>query len=492
MTRFPATLLLLSGLAACAGTRVADVRTVEVPPSAAVEPVHAPAAPAPTPAEPLTAPASDGLVTPGERALWEAPAFQQLFAQGFLSETEIEPSLAEEDREVMQQVLQLMSSDQSEKARALLVKENGPARGALLDFTLGSLYFQREEFGPAADAYRTATDKFPKFRRAWQNLGLCRFRLEQFSAAAPALRRVIELGGGNALSYGLLGFCYTTQGDDLAAESAYRMANLLDPSTQDWRLGLAKSLFRQRRFADAAALFGGMLSEAPERSDLWLHQANAYIGLNQPMLAAQNFELVDRMGKSTSESLSTLADIYVNQELYDLAGDCYARALDMTPPASSERVLRAAKVLAARGAHDESRELVASLKSTPGIQLSDVQQKELLKLEARFAVAAGAGEEEARVLEEIVALDPLDGEALVLLGRHYRRAGDNDRAVFTFERAASIEAFEVDAKLAHAELLVGLGKYAEALPLLRRAQELKPRENVQAFLEQVQVRAQAR
>jgi len=39
---------------------------------------------------------------------------------------------------------------------------------------------------------------------------------------------------------------------------------------------------------------------------------------------------------------------------------------------------------------------------------------------------------------------------------------------------------------------VSQGKYAEALPLLRRAQQLKPRENIQQYLEQVERVSQSR
>ncbi len=64
--------------------------------------------------------------------------------------------------------------------------------------------------------------------------------------------------------------------------------------------------------------------------------------------------------------------------------------------------------------------------------------------------------------------------------------GDLEKAIFYYERAASIEKYEADAKLRHAQVLVNQSKYAEALPLLRRAQLLEPRENIQEFLEQVE------
>jgi tetratricopeptide (TPR) repeat protein len=86
----------------------------------------------------------------------------------------------------------------------------------------------------------------------------------------------------------------------------------------------------------------------------------------------------------------------------------------------------------------------------------------------------------------------LDGEALILLGQHSSRAGETEKAIFYYERAASLEEFEADAKVRHAQLLVKHGRYEEALPLLHRAQQLKPRDNLQDYLEQVERAAKSR
>ncbi|MCA9417444.1 MAG: tetratricopeptide repeat protein, partial [Candidatus Omnitrophica bacterium] len=142
--------------------------------------------------------------------------------------------------------------------------------------------------------------------------------------------------------------------------------------------------------------------------------------------------------------------------------------------------------LSARGAYEETRKLVETVEGLRKDQLSEDQRKDLLKLKARLAVADGSDEEEVQVLQQIVELDPLDGEALILLGQHSSRTGDMEKAEFYYERAANIEKFEADAKVRHAQLLVKSGKYDEALPLLRRAQQVKPRDNVQEYLEQVE------
>jgi tetratricopeptide (TPR) repeat protein len=443
-------------------------------------------------ATPLLVQAQSPGASEAQLALWRSASFQKQFAESYLAETDVEPRITPADRDQMQEVLELIGKNQLEQARALVEKRCGEAANALYDFTLGNLCFQLEKPEQALAAYARAVAKHPKFRRAWRNLAVLHVQQGEHKKALPALTRVLELGGGDAVTYGLLGFSHMNVGDDIAAESAYRMAVLLDPVTIDWKMGLARSFFRQQRYAEAVSLCGRLIDSHPDRADLWLLQANAYIGLSQPRKAAENYELVDRLGQSTADSLKMLGDIYVNDQLFDLAVQCYVRALDKQPQGSAERAIRAAKALVAHGALSESKTLIARIEALPRDQLPDAQRKDLLKLRARLAVAAGAGEEEAKALEEVVALDPLDGEALLLLGQHRSRAGDLEKAIFYYERAASLEAFEADAKVRHAQLLVGQGRYADALPLLRRAQVLKPRDHVQDYLEQVARVAQTR
>jgi tetratricopeptide (TPR) repeat protein len=257
-------------------------------------------------------------------------------------------------------------------------------------------------------------------------------------------------------------------------------------------MGLARSLFKQERFAEAVALCDTLIANHPNRADLWLLQANAYLGLKQPLSAAENYEFIDRLGKSTADTLSMLGDIYINEEIFDLAVNAYLRAMDQSPPTPPDRAIRAAKVLTARGALSQTQQLIERIEAVYGDQLDTSKRKDLLKLRARLAVANGASDEEVRVLEQIVALDPLDGEALILLGQHSSRAGEIEKAIFYYERAASLEAFEADAKVRHAQLLVKTGQYEEALRLLRRAQQLKPRDNIQDYLEQVEQVAKGR
>jgi tetratricopeptide (TPR) repeat protein len=155
-----------------------------------------------------------------ELTTWNDPAFKQQYAASYIAETEIEPPVTAIEREQMQDVLELISSDKMGEAAAWLEKNRGEAASAVFDFTLGNIYFQEEKLGKATEAYEIAVQKYPKFRRAWRNLGLSYIRESAFTKALPALTRVVELGGGDAITYGLLGFAYTSVDNHTAAESA--------------------------------------------------------------------------------------------------------------------------------------------------------------------------------------------------------------------------------------------------------------------------------
>jgi tetratricopeptide (TPR) repeat protein len=423
--------------------------------------------------------------------LWGDPRFRQEFLLSFRPNSEIEPAVTAVEREQMEKKMLPLLGTNPEAARAALEELTTPESSALFDFTLGNLYFQEERLEEAVARYAAAIDKFPSFRRAHKNLGLIHVRTGRFADAIASLSRVIQLGGGEGLTYGLLGYAYGSTEQYLPAESAYRQALLLQPEVMDWKLGLTRSVLGQRKYGEAIALCEDLIARNPERSDYWLLQANAFIGLGRPLEAAQNYEVVRRMGKATPAMMNTLGDIYVNAEMLDLASRAYVQAHELDPQRNLEPGLQRVEVLAQRGALDQAQALLDRIEALAGGPLEPAARSKALKLRSRITVAGGAGKESVEVLEQIVALDPLDGEALILLGQHYARVDEPERAIFYYERAESLSAFEAAAKVRRAQLLVGMARYPEAVPLLERAQELEPRDDVARYLEQVQRLARA-
>ncbi len=425
-------------------------------------------------------------------AMWRDPAFQKQFVGTYGANAEIEPRVTPEEVAILEKIRPLMA-DNLPQAEQQLRKLMKPDCSAVLDFTLGSIQFQQDRMDLALNNYRRAVEKFPSFRRAWRNLGLIHARDGRNDEAIRAFTRMIELGGGDGYSYGLLGFAYAASQDHQAAEASYRNALLLQPDNTEWRFGLTRCAFKQEKFEDAATLLDSLIERYPDNAEFWLLQAHTYLGMKQPIKAAENLEAMHFLGKATVDSLHTLGDIYVSENLMDLAARAYRRAIDVSIEQPIARPLRSAEVMAARGALPQAREVAAHIRTVWEKRLEGPDRAKLLKLEARLTMADGTSTAEtARVLEEIVALDPLDGEALMLLGQHFSRQNEPDRAIFYYERAASIDAFEVNARIRHAQVLVSMGRYADAVPLIRRAQEVKPREDIARYLEQVERIAKTR
>ena len=264
------------------------------------------------------------------------------------------------------------------------------------------------------------------------------------------------------------------------------MVMMMEPSKESWRMMLAQSLFRQGRFAEGASLAGMLLDKNPNRADLWLMQANAYVGMKDVNKAAENLKIVDQLGGATYDSLSLLGNIYFNEGDLDLSVSAYLRAIALGADKDHRPVLEVANRLAARSAYAESKQLVQGIEATYGAQLQVAERTELRKLQARLAVASGATEEQVALLLRIVTDNPLDGDALIQLGRYYQQAGDAETAILRFEQAAQNEMFRAEALVLHAQLLVAGNRFAEAVPLLQKAQGLKRRDDVQKLLDYVE------
>jgi tetratricopeptide (TPR) repeat protein len=418
-------------------------------------------------------------------AIWDDPEFKKAFIGSYGIHPDIEPRVTPIERDLLMRIYPLVAKD-PELALEQLRKTKRADSSPLFDFLIGNIHFQQDRLDAAAQGYETAVARFPSFRRAWRNLALIHVRRGRHAEAIGAFTRLVELGGGDGTTYGLLGYAHAAAQDWLAAESAYRSALLLQPDNSEWRLGLARCLFRQEKHEEAATLLDVLIEKHPDRPEFWLLQANAWLGLKQPLRAAENLEILARLGRADVEALNLLGDIYLNEGLPDLAAAAYRRGLDADPGQPPARALRAVEALAARGGMEQAKTLAARLRDTLGEALTEEDRRRLLRLEARIAVAGGDGGGAVRILEELVALDPLDGDALLALGQHHERAGDPEKAILFYERAGGLESHGVEARVRHARLLVRLSRYQEALPLLKRAQELQPRDDVARFLEQVE------
>lgn len=420
--------------------------------------------------------------------LWNDPQFRRQFMGSYGVRADIEPSVSAAEKELMDKILALLAQpDGMPKAVNMLKSVVKPSHSAVFDYTLGSFYFQQNDPDAAILWYRKALAKFPSFLRAHKNLGMVYVRNNRLDEAVEPLTRAIELGANDGLTYGLLGFTYLMTEQFASALYAYQQAMMLQPAAADWQLGMARCLFKLGRFHDAAALCDQMIARHPDTHEYWILQANAYLGMGKAVKAAENYEYIALQGGANTDCLNTLGDIYVNEGLMELAADAYLRAMRQYKGETAEPFIRNAEVLAARSAHADAASVITAIREHFADKMPQEQQTRILKLEARLAAARGAvATEQIVMLEEIVRLDPLDGDTLILLGQQYAGNGQLQKAVFVFEQAATLESFEARACLRHAQALVRNAQFAEAVPLLKRAHSIAPSDTVSQYLEQVE------
>lgn len=432
------------------------------------------------------------IVSAQERVLtdaWNNPEFVERFAGSFLPLTDQEPKITEKEAGLFQELADLLAANQSVQATEKLASfvratQDPSSISAALNYTLGNLYLQNSRYDEAVSQYEVSIKKFPNFRRAYKNLGLARIQAGSYADAIKALVKAVELGDGAGDTFGLLAFSYLNEGNPAAALEGYRQASLLNPGNREWRIGKAEALMRTERYQEAISEFKQLISEMPDRVAFYTSIANAYLSLNEMETAANYLEILRRRNEAKPSALGLLGDIYINVGLAKLALLAYQDAL-ATGGFSSPKSIRALRAFLQRGYYAEAEVFLADLENTFSGNISDEESREILNLKAQLALAEGHNKEAAEILEEVLSQDPLNGNALILLGNYNQGVGDDETAIFYFERALQISDFQREAQLQLARIYVRQKEYPQAIRQLEAALDLEYSANVQDFLDAV-------
>ncbi len=419
-------------------------------------------------------------------SLWNDPDFQKRLLGSYGMKPDIEPRLTPEEQAVYRDKVVPALRGDPKAAIALLQDRAKPGASAQFDFALGNVHFQNDDLTNAIKSFEAAIEKFPDFLRAQKNLGFAFLRAGRYEDAVKPLTRTASLGGADGKLFGFLGYCYSNLGRQASAQGAYQQALLYEPDNLDFKLGLVKSAIALGSYDEALALLDEVIQLQPDRENLWTLQANVYVQKGQPEKAAIALELLRRLGKAGVPQLLLLGDLYLNQDARDLALGAYFEAVEKGAGENLPKALRAAEILASRSAFKEAGALLEKIQAGSGGALTGPDELKWLKLSAKVAMGAGDGARAIQILEEVAQKNPLDAEALILAGDYYAQNGQVEKAQFRYETASKLTGFEADAFVKQAQLLVTARKYEPALELLRKAQKVKPRDNVQRYLERVE------
>lgn len=423
-------------------------------------------------------------VYPLSESSWSNPDFVKRFLGSYGTLTNKEPQITTDEAELFQEIGRLMNANDSQGAIVALRNAATAEASAAIDYTLGNVLLQGGDYDAGIKAYETAIRKFPNFLRAYKNSGLAYLQLQNYEKGAEFLVKSIELGNQEGDNFGLLGYCYLNMGMNDAALDAYRLAGVMSPKNKDWQVGKATALQRMGLNEEALAKFDELIMKYPNTKAFYTAAANASISLQKELQAARYLELLRRNKKADASVLMLLGDIYLNQKLYGLATDVYAEALPKAGRKDGDRFVRFTRGLVAQGVYDYASDFLNTIDAST-YSLADEQKQKLLNLRSQIALASGDSKAAVASLEKVIEADPLNGEALILLGEFYYDSEDFETALFYFERAQKIEKHQVNGFIQAARVKVSQSQFIEAINLLQQAQAIKKQAHIENYLDAV-------
>ena len=156
---------------------------------------------------------------------------------------------------------------------------------------LGSAYYTKAEYGPAAEAYGKAAALKPDAADVQRNLGMAWIELKETEKASAALKKAFELGEDAEAAYNLGRLFYVEKRFDEALEYALKSIQKNSGSAKAYNLK-GVILNQMGRYAEAAGSFQAGLVLAPEDIGLQVNLGVAFINANEPAKAKAVFEAV--------------------------------------------------------------------------------------------------------------------------------------------------------------------------------------------------------
>ncbi len=401
-------------------------------------------------------------------------------SNSFLKERE--PEMTAEEYAIYEQVMTMLATN-PDFALKLLESLMGDKKtpSPAFEFILGNAHYAAGRMAEAEKSYRSATEHYPSFVRAWTNLGLLYYTGGRFAEGIPCFARAIVLGDRNPSTFGLLACCLERTGDTVSAENAFMQALAGDPLNSDWKEGLLRVYVDSKQFGPAEVVVRSLIKAKPTETRYWLTYANIYLSTNRKGSAIALLEAASATGVAGPDELAVLGDLYAERALYPEALAAYRKVYAASAPQGEKRLIRYAQMQLGAGRLAEAQQALEPLAKT----ITADSRTDFLQARADLLYARKEWAPARKELEALLAADPLNGRALLLTGRTYLAEGDDAHAQLAFESAYHVPGTVYHASLELANLELRQKHYPKVVEYLEKAQAIERTEPVSDLLQQV-------
>jgi tetratricopeptide (TPR) repeat protein len=401
-------------------------------------------------------------------------------SNSFLKERE--PEMTAEEYALYEKVVTMITTNVAFALRMLeaMMDEKTPPSPAF-EFILGNVHYAADNLAESEKRYRSAVTRYPDFVRAWINLGVLYYTSSRYTEAIPCFSKAVVLGDRDPSTFGLLGFCLEKEGNVVSSEMAYMQALSGDPANSDWKEGLLRIYIEGKQFGRAESLVATLIKEKPTETRFWLTYSSVLLSQGRKIEAAVLLETAVGIGVAGAEEMLLLGDLYADQDLVAEAVAIYGKVPGPERDRGEEKLINFAEVLIAAGKLAEAEKTLDAVARSP----SPKGKLAILQCRADVLVARKRWPEARAQVEELLQIAPLDGRALLTMGRTYAEEHDFPRALIAFEGAYRIPESAYRASIELAGLELKNRRYGKSVEYLEKALSIQRTETIEDYLARV-------
>lgn len=395
-----------------------------------------------------------------------------------------EPEMTEEEYALYEKIVDMIAV-QPEIALKLLetLIAGSEKQSPAFEFVLGNIYFSNNRADLAELHYRKAIAAYPTFTRVWSNLGALLYGQGRYEEAGKCLTKTIESGDRDAHTLGLLAYCLEKTGHKTAAEMDYIQALGLDPGNTDYIEGLVGLYYDGHQFERAESLLRQLVRLKPEDKHNWLLYANVLTSQGRPLEAIALLEAARGLELLETDGLLVLGELYQKGRFYREATQTFLQLRKTSAKISAECLLACAESLTSDGKLDAADEALAAI----NFEIPPEARFRLLLAKAELFSARHDDRREKEQLDAALALEPLNGKALLALGRFHKAHEDFARADMALEAAATQPDYAYRACMELADVALKTRRYERGLEYLERAMSLDKTIPLQPYIAKVKL-----